>query len=455
MIKFLFVQIPKLIYEPIAVFGWIGVFMALSLQRRNKSIFGQVVLFSLLFLVGWRLLAHNLMKSSRYSAILLYPMTVFAVWFCFMSNKIVLYVQSRFKSGENLSWFKNIPYIFLCFLTIICLYKIFHVNPFDSYIVETCRTLSKDIDKGKSVVYTDDEQRRVVYYTKADNYDLIQPIKNDERRITINHLNQRIHTLINLFKNQYFIFHYKKGEPIPRQDVLGISKKEGNWTIVQKMITSRNHKGEIYLCRFSPHRPNIDIWEGEIPSQSSNNLSINGNFEKAQTGQELKTTTASLIQQGFSAISDSDILFPASWRMRYYYYKDDPEPSRATQLSPSNPIEGKYSLYFDTRRSSEPAVFWCSGIPVQQREFTYSFFFRNEGEDVAKLRLETRSSSATSPETPVINTLLFQIPPKDLYRIHGDISKEQIPLHARSIYLSFRVHGSASIDLLDIIPKTE
>ena len=82
MLDVFFKDMPSIVFEPVFVLGVCGLITVLIKFRKERSVFYWTTLFSLIFMVAWRVLIQ--IVSSRYAEILIIPMSVAAAYFCFL-----------------------------------------------------------------------------------------------------------------------------------------------------------------------------------------------------------------------------------------------------------------------------------------------------------------------------------------------------------------------------------
>ena len=82
MWDYLFKNISKILYEPIAVCVIIYLVWTLFFFRKKDKLFYWGFLLTIVFMVGWRLACHKVMLSSRYSALLIYPALIITACLC-------------------------------------------------------------------------------------------------------------------------------------------------------------------------------------------------------------------------------------------------------------------------------------------------------------------------------------------------------------------------------------
>ena len=160
MMEVLFQSLPRILFEPIAVAAILGLLTAFAVYRKRHTPFFWIVIVSLFFMIGWRMLIH--ISSSRYATVLLYPGIIAAVYFCFQLKEIRKFVPAI---PEKLSGM--LPWMFLIGLSIACFVKTLHCNPYANYIRNICSVAAADASHFRRPIALTprDESRRYRYYS--------------------------------------------------------------------------------------------------------------------------------------------------------------------------------------------------------------------------------------------------------------------------------------------------
>ena len=159
MINVFFKDIPSIVFEPIAVLGWLGLITAFFIYRKKCSALFLTVIFALAFMILWRCAIQ--IVSSRYAEIMIFPMTVAAAFFIFQTGNI----RKVFPKFPE-KYVRFIPLALVSVLTVICIAKILNYNTC-SPVIEAAYTVKADQTPGKRILYTLDSDRRnqIEYYT--------------------------------------------------------------------------------------------------------------------------------------------------------------------------------------------------------------------------------------------------------------------------------------------------
>ena len=159
MLEVFFKDIPSIVFEPIAICGWLGLFIALLIYRKERTVFYRTVIFSLAFMIIWRMAIQII--SSRYAEILIFPMTIAAAFFIFQLENIRK-ILPQFPE----KYVKYLPLGILIILTVICIGKNLSYNTYTPFM-DVCGMIKADKTPGKRVLYVMDydRSRQVEYYT--------------------------------------------------------------------------------------------------------------------------------------------------------------------------------------------------------------------------------------------------------------------------------------------------
>lgn len=159
MLDVFFKDMPSIVFEPVFVLGVCGLITVLIKFRKERSVFYWTTLFSLIFMVAWRVLIQ--IVSSRYAEILIIPMSVAAAYFCFEAGKML---PEKFRKMETLS--KFLPGLLFSAVVLICIIKVLNFNQYTA--MKSCALKVKNDDApGKHLVYTLKEYRanQICYYS--------------------------------------------------------------------------------------------------------------------------------------------------------------------------------------------------------------------------------------------------------------------------------------------------
>ena len=162
MLNVFFKDIPSIVFEPVAIFGWAGLLTALYLCRKERTTFYWTVIFSLAFMILWRCAIQ--IVSSRYAEILIFPMTAAAAYFIFQLENI-----RKFFPKLPEKYAKFLPYAVLIILALICVGKDLSYNRYHPFM-EASGIVKADNLSGKRVIYTLEKSRdrQITYYSGCE-----------------------------------------------------------------------------------------------------------------------------------------------------------------------------------------------------------------------------------------------------------------------------------------------
>ena len=159
MFSVFFKDIPSIVFVPIAICGWAGLFSALFLYRKERTTLYLTIIFSLAFMIVWRMAIQ--IVSSRYAEILIFPMTVASAFFIFQLENIRK-ILPQFPE----KFVKYLPFFMLLILTVICIGKNLRYDALTP-AMDAGEMVRMDKKTGKYVIYTMDldRLRQIEYYT--------------------------------------------------------------------------------------------------------------------------------------------------------------------------------------------------------------------------------------------------------------------------------------------------
>ncbi len=444
MTDVLFKLIPQALYEPIAVGAVLGIMTALVFCWKKRTVWYWIIPISILFMLGWR--AAIQIISNRYAIILIYPATIFTVYFCFKLEEICRYFF-KFRHGRLVSRF--IPWLFILGLSIAGIVKILHFNPNSDYLIKACEVYLADSKNNEhNYVYTYNvhtEARRIIYYSGFRKMSDVAIIGSIYEHGEVDILRNKIRTLRNAAGAHYFYTAHKKHEPYYTAEMVGVSEDE--WTKLCGFYTSKRKNKEFVLYKYTPKCPNVKEWNGEIPAANPKNLLINGGFETAMSGKVLEARRKWFAEQGLAGYAADEFLPPAAWGIGVSKWNAKNPPIMT--LSAQNPLSGKYSLFAETKHTTFNAGFSSPGIAGQNCK--YSGFVRGEGETASQIWISPRYWDPVQKKTVILDNYFFFTEPGRTYHFSGNILKNEIQ-NAKSFYLYFTVKGSAVFDNIEVVP---
>ena len=453
MFEYLFEAIPRLLFEPIAVASVLGITTALFRFRKKRGAFFYVVLTAISFFLIWRLVLHEIMISSRYASVLILPALIFSTWFGFQLAPIVRWImKSRvFASLPHKRIIcRTLPYLWVTGLTIACLVKTLHYNPYSDHLYTICQAFLA-ASEGQSPVYLHAsgslECSRIAYYCgRHASTDVIPFRSDDQTNATLSEIQERANLTINIPGVHYFFILQKAGAPVLTAKDLNLPGDADNWKEIKRVYTSRRKNREMVLYSFTAPCLNIEETEGPVPPPRSGNLCLNGDFERALSPESLKNRVEYYQENQIPDYKDEKYLLPDCWWPTLQ--KDDPP---AIFLDDRNPIAGKYSLFYNVRNAGSPSKINVLFFPIVRG--TYSMYVRaEEGENVnfavTLLCKNSKSGAFLPPEA-----LLFKIPAGKTCHIHGILPEIDKSLaDVMTIFLEVR-SGALSLDQVEVIQE--
>lgn len=450
MMHYLFSGIPSLLFEPIAVATLLGCITAFFfLRKRRHGIFFWSITVSIAIMLLWRLALSSLMFSSRYASILLYPAVILTVWFCFqMENIFGLVAESfpRLKLAPSAKGYPSfISYLLIVGLTIACLVKILHYNPFDNYSVKLSKTLARETAGKDFRIFTLGERERIAYYSGID-YDKVAFLSTDTKESLYEALKQKILINKNSFNNVYFVFFLKKGEPEPTAQYLQISPDIGSLECIHQEVTSRRKNKKIVLYRYSPGHPNVEVWEKEVPGISSENLCKNGDFEQFLTGKQLEQRIQYYNEAGVSSFyCTPGPLFPIDWWLGITKREKESQYP-IMMLSSEQPIAGNYSLLLDSRHYGTPGV---NSPQIRKTGCTISGFIR--GLEDSTVNISPCEIDSITKKLSFIETISFSAKRGVTYRFSIPVKADDPTDVPKNLLCIITIDGKILVDNVEFI----
>ena len=450
MMHVLFVLIPRLLFEPIAVSAILGCFAALFLSFKNRRIFYWGIAFSVSFMILWRLFIHSLMASSRYSSILLYPAPIFIAWLSFELEDIFLWLFQKIPGLQSFPFRKIccfIPYVCIIGLFIPCLIKALRYDLNKDHTVRLARTLAGEIKDKKFRLYSPrSEQDRIAYYSGIDVKHVL-PLDVTKRQSVYEQLRREMLSLRNFIEPVYFIFPLKEGEAEPTIQYLEMDPSIGTWECVSQEYTSERKNKKLVLYRFVPAHPNIEIWEEDIPAMSPLNRCPNGDFEKILSGKGLDNRIQNYRKRGVSDFyCSAERLFPRDWWLGATKATDG--NFAEISLTSRNPLAGMYSMEL---KSNGRAVATIRCSPLLMQNGTFSGFIRAEKDSDITILVYGWNEER---KNFVLDRMTSHITTGEFYRFTIPIPpKKDIPEESKNIFIAVQCSGHILVDNVEFIPS--
>ena len=244
MTEIFFQLIPQILYEPIAVGAFLGLFTACIFFWKKHSGFYWLVIVSIIFMFSWRLAIHII--SSRYASILIYPALIFCVYFCFKLEELCKLIPKFPDRFRHL-----VPWLFIIGLSIASLVKALHYNPYEPYIRYNCSVVKKDAAAFSRPLAIVDlrEFRRYRYYSGLQTLGAASlDFPDDTVDVSV------IKSLLNSYSRQYdalyfFIVELSSNEPLTGT-ALGLPPE--NWKLLSWQYHNRRKKKQLRVYRYLP-----------------------------------------------------------------------------------------------------------------------------------------------------------------------------------------------------------
>ena len=441
MIHYLFVKIPNLLFEPIAVGAFLGCIVALCIHRKKHCIFRWIITATIAFMLFWRLVLHSLMLSSRYVSILLYFAIILAVWFCFNLK------PNNFARCRNRCFMlfcgRTTTYLLITGLVVASLIKTLKYDPYGDYSAKVSKSFSDEIVGKEYLVFSQGEPDRIAYYSGIDRKTII--LLNNHNPPVNEQIKEIISRLKNFMDNLYFVLYLKQGEEEPNAEYLKVAPELGKWDCLHREYTSRQRNKECVLYRFIPTHPNIEIWEKDIPEITPENLCKNGDYEKTLSGKELEQRLAYYRKNHASDFYFApERMFPVDWGLGIVNVANC--DSSRISLTAEHPIDGVYSLELFSNNDSAWVINSCY---IQKGNCIFSGFIRAKTE--ASIIIRSCYLDINTKDVHFINTYSFHLHPGKTYRFSFPINETDIPENDNTIFIAVQGTGHVLLDNIEAI----
>lgn len=249
MLEIFFKDIPSIVFEPIVVFGWLGLLTALILYRKQRSTLYLTVAFSLAFMIFWRMAIQ--IVSSRYAEILIFPMSIAAAFFIFQLEHIL---KKFSKIPEK--FHKYIPVCILIILALVCIGKNLRFHP-ASPLMEACRLIKTEGKTKKCAVYvfTTNRAQQIEYYSRQKTYIAKEEFKDRSQMSTLELYREAFrHAAAEKKAETIYIFDIisSKKKAVSAKDV-GLDEK--NWSLFFEKFYDYKHRKILRIYKYSaPHQ---------------------------------------------------------------------------------------------------------------------------------------------------------------------------------------------------------
>ena len=168
MMRYFFVGIPSLLFEPIAIVALLGCITTFCIFHKKNNRFFWITSAAICFMFIWRLSLHSLMLSTRYASIILYPAVIVAVLFCFHVREAARFFIRKFpllKKSLLCRISPAIPYFLISALAVACIAKTLHYDPCKFHTVKVCKALAKEVEGKDFFLYVQDAKLQIAYYS--------------------------------------------------------------------------------------------------------------------------------------------------------------------------------------------------------------------------------------------------------------------------------------------------
>jgi hypothetical protein len=244
MLEVFFKDIPSIVFEPIAVFGWAGLLTALYLYRKERSTLYLTVIFSLAFMILWRCAIQ--IVSSRYAEILIFPMTVAAAFFIFQLENI----RKIFPALPE-KYIKYLPLCLVAILTVICIIKNLNYNSYTP-IMDAVQVVKEDKSTGKLVIYAMEKDRaRQIEYYSGEKVCVLKPFPEDYSNKLTPELCRKIIAEATAKKSAETVYIFvttSAQSPIVTAGELGL--KDASWQLITEQYFNGKKKKALRVYKY-------------------------------------------------------------------------------------------------------------------------------------------------------------------------------------------------------------
>ena len=448
MLKYLFYTVPPMLFETLAITMLIGFAVLLTLRKKKNPVLFWSLTGIVLFMIAWRLAVHSLMLSSRYAQIIIYPCIILSACLCMNTQALFRWIFRKLKLSfpYRKDICKFLPTVLFISLTLACIGKNLHVDPYGNFIKKITTAYQKYADSKDHIHITFHEYHRIAWYLKRKINDV--QFFTAENQTALSSVSKVTETFKNFQGNHYLFFYLRKKETEPSARTMKFDKDSGSWEILERFYTSKRKNKEIILARYRPACPNIQEWQKKIPELPADDILKSGNFEQVRQGIVLKSLENYYKKHQIKGYCDlSKRKIPLNWWFVLSSWNKDNPPE--INLTEKNPLAGKYSLLIDSRPPLSPAIF--SGAYVH-KPCRYTFFVRGEGKHVSQLQLNAFFGNMKAKKYTSRLRDKFLIQPGKTYRIDGEIPAGQFPRGFQSFCLQFVVKGYVTLDQVSLTP---
>ena len=441
--KNLVTDIIKILFEPFAVGALMAIISSLLFYRKKCTAWYLALSGAVVFAVAWRIVCFPVMRSSRYSMILIFPALIFLAWFCLKFGVLLRRYWPESWGGDWRNLFcRLLPGLCVIGLSCACLGQILHFNFYGNWLPEIVSVYQKHASSADTL-YVQGEERRLAFYAGKP----MQSLRLLPDKPFTEYLPEYLQQKKNIPGKHYFFFVRRKGQPEPTTECLQLSAGDGSWKILARHFTSRRNNKEFILALFEPGCPNIEEWNKPIPAMPAENLYKRiGGFETPLSAQQRKREEVRFKKLGIKEYFDlSQRPLPEGWWLGLYSYHIKHTPD--FRLINNHPLAEKYSLRIDSGKNF--AGFYAFYV---YKSCHFSFFVRNDGTNEAVLHFIIGGRNTKLKKYQENGRLFFHLKPGKTYRISGNVKIEKNPVELRNFCPIFQVKGCVLIDQISLVP---
>ena len=245
MLNVFFRKIPSIVFEPVALVGLLGLILAFLLFRRKNTVLFWTVFIFLIFMAFWRVAIQ--IVSSRYAAILIFPMTLAAVFFVFQSEQI-----RKVLPAFPEKYAKFLPAALLAILTLISVGNNLNFDS-SSSVMETAQLLKADRISGESLIFSlnPDRCKQIEYYTGLKTVKLDPKLKRFYDSLTPE-LCRRILELTAPQKGDALYIFAISPTKAPVLTAAETGVEESSWKLFSEKYMNRKKKRVLRVYRYCP-----------------------------------------------------------------------------------------------------------------------------------------------------------------------------------------------------------
>ncbi len=351
-----FIEISKVLHEPIAIASLVAIVFSIYLNRKNRSPVFIYVSVTILFMVAWRVGVQII--SSRYASALIYPAVILVVYMFYAVIPLCGKIPYLNKIPAKL--YPWISRALLIGIIIPCIVKDFRFNYYAGFIQKSSMVIKNDAANFKSPVNLDfaGEAARIGYYSEIET---IQRPYTGSQIAPSKEINQYLKAYTYTHDVIYVICNELEKNSL---NSLGY----GEWELISSSYKNNKKKLRFSVYCFIPDPEKYFARQvSEVDYFSKNNLMSNGDFEKYHLADMNNADIKILQKRELSFFSNEDILYPASWPLNPAFGYSHTSKGEV-ELS-EKAIQGKYSLRMSS--SSLITIFHSMAYPKKYYQFQF------------------------------------------------------------------------------------